>query len=211
VGRFRLPVINAAMSLIALIVSIVALGVAVTRDGDTADPPATASPQPGNSATELPVPADDPTSETTGGTGQPPGPTPEDTGVVDPQAEFTLAYERRQQRIPTSISVDLDEPRVKPAAGGDVYYGSSKYFDPDSDAAVVKSANASPQDCAAAIQNEPLTNNIAAAEGLTLCIQTDAGVASSEGITQKMVRLTVKSIDRQDVATVQLTAWNVPS
>jgi hypothetical protein len=76
---------------------------------------------------------------------------------------------------------------------------------------VAKSANASPQDCAAAIQNEPLTRNIAASEDLTLCIQTDAGAASSEGITQKMVRLTVKSIDREEVVTVQLTAWNVPS
>jgi hypothetical protein len=204
-----------ALSAVALIVSFTALGVALNKKGTGSS---TATRLTG-AATQAPAPV---STTSDSGENQAPatdsstdsGPDPTDTGEVNPQTTYTKAYDAVKQRVPKGISIDVDTPRVNPASGGDIYYGSggdlSKSLGGE-DAAVVQTAGASPQDCADAIQNAPLTGYVTAAEGVTLCVQTDAGEASSEGVTQKMARMTVKSIDKFGVMTIELTAWNVPT
>jgi hypothetical protein len=196
-----------AIAIVALVVSLLSLVVAfgATRmiaasDDNNASPPAAQT-------TGMAEPAENSSTESTLAT-----PAPTDTGVVEPQPDYTAAYEDEELRIPTGVRVDLDEPRVNATIGVDFayleYQGAA--FDRYNAAAEVRSSNATPQDCASAIQTSPLTTPIAASDGLVLCIQTSADEASQQGVSQKMARISIKSIDKQDTVTVLVTAWNVP-
>jgi hypothetical protein len=138
-------------------------------------------------------------------------PAPADTGGVNPQANYTLFYEDKELHIPQSVQVDLDEPRVNVRNGGDFQYSPYGGFTTSNAAAVTRSPNATPQDCADAIQTSPLTKPIAPSESLVLCIQTSAEDASDEGVSQKLARISIKSVNKEDVVTALVTAWNVPA
>jgi hypothetical protein len=137
--------------------------------------------------------------------------TPTDTGGVNPQANYTLSYEDKELHIPRNVQVDLDEPRVNAQNSGDFHYNYSGFFQTSSAAAVARSSNATPQDCAGAIQTSPLTQPIAPSEQLVLCIQTSSDDASEQGVSQKLARISIKSINKEEVVTALVTAWNVPT
>jgi len=42
-----------------------------------------------------------------------------------------------------------------------------------------------------------------------LCIRTSAEDASEEGGSQKLARISIKSVNKEDVMTALVTAWNV--
>jgi hypothetical protein len=136
--------------------------------------------------------------------------TPTDTGGVNPQANYTLSYEDKELHIPQNVQVDLDEPRVNAQNGGDFHY-DYRGFQTNNAAAVARSSNATPQDCADAIQTSPLTQPIAPSEQLVLCIQTSSDDASEQGVSQKLARISIKSINKAEVVTALVTAWNVPT
>ena len=195
------------IAIVALLVSVLSLVVAFSRgpaigasDGEGSDPPVTQT----THEPEATV------SGAAGSTIATPGPS--DTGGVNPQPDYTLVYEDKELRIPPGVYIDLDEPRVNAASGGDfLYYEYNDHFQNYKTAAVVRSPSVTAQDCADAIQTSPLTAPIAPREGFVMCIQTDAGDASEQGVSQKMARILVKSIDKQDTVTILVTAWNIPT
>ena len=132
------------------------------------------------------------------------------TRGVNPQANYTLSYEDKELHIPQNVQVDLDEPRVNAQNGGDFHY-DYRGFQTNNAAAVARSSNATPQDCADAIQTSPLTQPIAPSEQLVLCIQTSSDDASEQGVSQKLARISIKSINKAEVVTALVTAWNVPT
>jgi hypothetical protein len=78
-------------------------------------------------------------------------------------------------------------------------------------AAAIARSDATPEDCADAIQTSPLTKPIAPSESTVLCIQTSADDASKQGVSQKLARISIKSVNKEDVVTALVSAWNVPS
>lgn len=75
----------------------------------------------------------------------------------------------------------------------------------------MQAAEASPNDCVEAIRSSASVDQMAAPAGLTVCVLTSRSSASTEGKTQKIVRVHVDAVAKDnDTLTVSLTAWNVP-
>jgi hypothetical protein len=213
--RIRRPVVSRpaniptlVIAIVALVASVLSLVVAFSRTPTVATSSGGDSTSPVTQTTEVAQPPESGSTESTSAT-----PAPTDSGGVDPQADFTISYEDNELHIPLGVRVDLDEPRVNVKSGDDFEYDvySNGQFGTYSAAAKVRSSNVTPQDCAGAIQTSPLTTPIAPSEGLVLCIQTSAEHASEQGISQKIARVSIKSIDKQDVVTALVTAWDVPT
>jgi hypothetical protein len=142
------------------------------------------------------------------------------TGSIEPTALYRVRYQGQHLRIPIVRTtsnydyndyIDLDEPRVGVIQdGADLWLSDTGSFSSDLPRAEVDSPNMSAQDCAQDIRTAPLTADVAASKGLNLCFLTDLGAASAEGITQKIVLLSVNSISRDDTVNVTVTAWDVP-
>lgn len=193
------------IALIALVLSVVSLVAAFTRgprNTASGGDPAPSAPQ--TSRIEEPA-SDGPTPSTIAS-----NPMPTDTGGVNPKPIYTLSYEDKELHIPQSVQVDLDEPRVNVEIGGDFQYGYSGLSTSNA-AAITRSPNATAEDCADAIQTSPLTKSIAPSESVVLCIQTSADDASEQGVSQKLARISIKSVNKEDVVTALVTAWNVPA
>ena len=188
------------IALLALVCSVLSLVVAFSRttaatsNGDEPSSPVT-------QATSAEEPAQTASSTFA---------TPTDTGGVNPQANYTLSYEDKELHIPQNVQVDVDEPRVNVQNGYDFQY-TYRGFQINNAAAVARSSNATPEDCADAIQTSPLTQPIAPSEQLVLCIQTSSDDASEQGVSQKLARISIKSINKEEVVTALVTAWNVPT
>lgn len=207
----------AALAIAIAIVSLIVAAAAFIRAGDdgdtvTAQPSAPAptwaappSPTQSAAASVAPVPSDD---------------TSRDPGQLQPDAEYPPAYENQTLTVQSGsnyVDIDLDEPRVRPANGSDGNYyadggGTGKFdFGASERVAPVQSAEASPPDCVEAIRSSASVNDMAAPVGLTVCVLTSRANAASEGKTQKIVRLHVDSVAKDnDTLTLSLTAWNVP-
>jgi hypothetical protein len=192
------------IAIVALVFSV--LSMVVTFNRNTAV--TSGSGEPSSAATQMTIAAEPTEAAPTASTNANPSPT--DTGGVNPQPNYTLSYEDKELHIPQSVEVDLDEPRVNVKTGGDVRY-DYRGFTTTNAAAVTRSPNATPEDCEEAIQTSPLTKPIAASESLVICIQTSAEDASEQGVSQKLTRISIKSINKEDVVTVLVTAWNVPT
>jgi hypothetical protein len=132
-----------------------------------------------------------------------------DTGDVRPRAEYTPAYEE-EQRVEPDVYVDLDEPRADQSSGSDIRYSRTDGLQTQNHRAKAASPDVEARDCEEAIQNRPLTRSIPVDVGLTLCVLTNA-TQGTQDVRPKMVRLTIKSINRDGVLNVSLTAWNVPT
>jgi hypothetical protein len=213
----------------ALLVSVVALGLAagaLARANSGSSPAASAATAPsptdtgGSTDTDLPTetlpPTDLPTSDSA---------SPDDTGLVIPTGDFTVAYTRQLLRVQPVCDplryVDLDEPRVSSVEEGteeptaEFDYGCSYTppkmdFDTSVQIATVPSPNATARDCAEAIRSGPTSSPVVPTGELNLCIITSAAEADQEGIEQKIVRLTVTSVAKDYTVNIQVTAWNVP-
>jgi hypothetical protein len=193
-----------AIALIALVLSVVSLVAAFIRtpqNGASADKPSPAMTQPPS--------IDEPTSSGPTASTVASNPVPKDTGDVNPQPDYTLSYEDKELHIPQNVDVDLDEPRVNVENGGDFRYDYTGLS--TNNAAAIARSDATPEDCANAIQTSPLTKPIAPSESTVLCIQTSADDASEQGVSQKLARISIKSVNKEDVVTALVSAWNVPS
>jgi hypothetical protein len=171
-----------------------------------------------------PVPASvdpptDPPSQ--GADGADPSATPTE---IDPSAQFSVAYQGQNLTIRSvgcgtgDLSyVDLDEPRILLAQSK----GSEFGFD-DCDPGQVRSdllfaqvpgPNATPADCLETIRTDPGRSPIAPASKMTLCFLTSQNAAAEQGISQKLVFVTVNSVtvdNNTGVLSVTVKAWTVP-
>jgi hypothetical protein len=146
---------------------------------------------------------------------------PED---IDPSGAYTVAYQKQRLRVvsyrcrlDTATVVDFDEPRVNPASDrGDAGYSDCNPGNIVSSLplAIVSSPDASPADCLEQIRTQPARSPVAVSKGLTICFLTDANKATAQGISRKLVFLTVDAFSVESEAGVlnfTLTAWNVPT
>jgi hypothetical protein len=218
-------------ALAAVVVAVLALGVAVAaygRAGDTrtvAAGPAltvTATP-PGTAASSSPDSSTDPSTDASS-TDPSTEPTAAPTSAGDndpipiPKQEPRIAYTDHRIQLQAACggahTVDVDEPRVDAdnydfrystcTAGGQFDFGTGVKV------AQVGSPTASALDCLGQIQDAPLNNQVVPAAGHTLCVVTSAVDAQRLNITRKVVRLAIRGIDDDRTVTALLTAWDLP-
>ncbi len=224
-GRRSAVVLAAA----ALIVALGALGVSAlalarsdrTAAAGTAAATTPARRLPSGQAAATPPAAISPASQAA-------EPTPTvSAGEINPSATFETVYQAQKLTIEgvcennnTKVgNIDIDEPRVgADQARSELQYTNCSspgyalgYAGPALHIARIGSATASPNDCADALRTAPIGLPIAPSQGLSLCIETDAAQAQSEGISQKLALLTVNSIASDGTLAVTLTTWQVPA
>ncbi|WP_433362392.1 hypothetical protein ACQPZX_30245 [Actinoplanes sp. CA-142083] len=144
-------------------------------------------------------------------------------GDISPSAQFQVAYEGEHLRVrspgcgSSGTYVDLDKP---PRVGVAYEISELSYagcepgqISTELQFAEVTGPTATPSDCLETIRTDPGRSPTAARRGMTLCFITSQNAASAQGITQKLVFVTVDSITRDDdtgVLNVTVKAWNVP-
>lgn len=174
-------------------------------------PPPTADPGPEPS--DLPPPPEQ--------TGTPNDLPSVDPGELEPSANFRLHYGDQKLRVQASCgenrNIDLDEPRVAPDTGADfTYYGCSPgslelRFGSGLRVSQLAATKATANECAEAIRSAAGNNEMAPAQNLTLCILTEKGAATDQGIPQKIVLLRIDSMAKDGTLNISVTAWNVPT
>jgi hypothetical protein len=146
------------------------------------------------------------------------------TASVRPDADFKIEYEKKALRV-TPMSgcelryVDLDEPRVGVAQaiaefgyGGPCGGGPKPAIDVEDELPIsMGNDNAIARDCAEAIRTGPINEPVVPADQTSLCLLTSASAAEKEGITRKLVLVTIDSIAADGTLNLLVTAWNVPS
>jgi len=142
---------------------------------------------------------------------------------VRPEADFQLEYEKEALRVAPLQDckfrfVDLEGPRggVSETAAEFGYGQCGDFAKPRMDVVddVPISAgdnNAIARDCAEAIRNGPINEPLTPSAQTSLCLLTSATTAEQEGITRKMVLVTIDSIAEDGTLSLLVTAWSVPS
>jgi hypothetical protein len=180
-------------------------------------PPAPADPTTAPTGDPTPTPADS-TQDTDGAD---PSATPTE---IDPSAQFSVAYQGQNLRIrsvgcnsSTPTYVDLDEPRILLAQsqGSEFGYNDCDPGQIHSDLlfAQVSGPNATPADCLETIRTDPGRSPMVPTAKMTLCFLTSQNAAADEGVSQKLVFVTVNSVtvdDNTGVLNVSTKAWTVP-
>ncbi|WP_345727523.1 hypothetical protein [Cryptosporangium minutisporangium] len=142
-----------------------------------------------------------------------------DPDRLDPRSNYELAYTEQLVRAQPSscegTDVDLDEPRVLPPTGADAAYrncadGFHLDFDESSRFAVVTDPQASAGECANAIRADPGVGWVSPTPGTTVCVLTSRLAAEPQGLSTKLVRLHVQTVEADGTLAAQLTAWVVP-
>jgi hypothetical protein len=187
------------------------------RNAPPPPPPTGAGPAPVDLASADPT--TDPPSQGTDGAD--PSATPTE---IDPSAQFAVAYQGQNLTIRSmgcnssyQSYVDLDEPRILLAQpkGSEFGYNDCDPGQVRSDLlfAQVPGPNATPADCLETIRTDPGRSPVAPASKMTLCFLTSQNAAAEQGISQKLVFVTVNSVtvdNNTGVLSVTVKAWTVP-
>jgi hypothetical protein len=215
--KSRTGVATAAVATVALLLSLASLVVATLALADSRKTStARVAPQP---TAALPTPTP-PLPSSTWSTDEA-APDPDATANVEPGSTFTVAYQREHLRATTpscggfSSGIDFDEPRADAGGGIDAAYESCNpgTITTDLQVAKVSSTSASPQDCLEQIRTQPEVPPITPTIGLTLCFVTDKGTAAQEGVSQKIVFMTVDSLSSANdhgFLNFTVSAYDVP-
>jgi hypothetical protein len=148
-----------------------------------------------------------------------------DAPLPTASANYTVAYEDRRLTLQpngancsgNARTVDLDEPAINVSSGGDIEYqptyrcegAPSLQFVSDKVATVV-SADATPEDCAQAIQLSPTSQEIAPSQDLVVCAVTDGQGAPNEPVRAKVTRIVVTGVGQEQKVALNVTAWEIP-
>jgi hypothetical protein len=166
--------------------------------------------------TEAPRPTDPATSNTTDPVATATG------GDISPTAAFVIKYQSEHLRVQTEscdtvyrTGIDLDEPRVV-GDDGDITYGGCTPGNIQTELpfAEIPSQDATAADCLEKIRTAPGLSPVAPSNGQSFCYQTSQDAAVAQGITQKIVIVTIDSISKNSehgVLNITLKAWNVPA
>ena len=214
------------LSVLALLVSLMSFGLSILAlvtagNNDFATP----IPQQSGETTSVPstTSAESETIET------PPAgnitPRATDAPLPTASANYTVAYEDRRLTLQpngancsgNARTVDLDEPAINVSSGGDIEYqptyqcngAPSLQFVSDKVATVV-SADATPEDCAQAIQLSPASQEIAPSQDLVVCAVTDGQGAANEPVRAKVTRIVVTGVGQEQKVALNVTAWEIP-
>jgi hypothetical protein len=149
------------------------------------------------------------------------GSTPGESGVPLPTVGYTQAYQdKRLLLTPNSQSnctryVDLDGPAVLGSEEhADLTFhcqtGSSLSF-PSVEVAQITSPTATPEDCAAAIQQAPSDQEITLSRQLVICTTTDGVSTPDQPARRKVVRIVVNSVEKDGTTDITVSSWFIPS
>lgn len=217
--------IVAALALVVGLAGVVISAIALGRSDKATTLAATANERPLPAATTAPAtqapPATGPASDPATDAPTEPGAstTP---GDISPTAEFVVKYQSQNLRVSSRncsagyrTGIDLDEPRVLRGSEGDITYGGCRpgAIETTLPLAEIAGQNATPADCLENIRTAPGQSPIAPADGLSLCFLTSQNDAAAQGITQKIVFVTVDSVTENNehgVLNITLKAWDVP-
>jgi hypothetical protein len=223
-GRRRARLTPTALSGLAVLISVVALVVAVlayARGGDGSDtagrqvpaaPSTTSAPTGTSAATSLPTDesTDESAEETLSGT---------DGALPSGGAPYTVV----RQDIPVTLkgglsverSLDLDQPQVNAdSTRSDVTF--STYEDPpvlkfaSTAVATTRAQAVTPDECASNIQLSPTDQEVELSQELVLCTVTNGVGAVNEPSRPKMARIVVNAVSRDGTATLTITTWEIP-
>jgi hypothetical protein len=215
----RLSALALLVSLLSFVLSLLALTTAGSNDS--------ATPIPQQSGETASVP--NTTSAESETIEAPPAgnasPRASDAPLPTASANYTVAYEDRKLTLQpngadcggNARTVDLDKPAINASSGGDIEYqptyrcqgAPSLQFVSDKVATVV-SADATPEDCAQAIQLSPASQEIAPSQDLVVCAVTDGQGAANEPVRAKVTRIVVTGVGQEQKVALSVTAWEIP-
>ncbi|MEU8242275.1 hypothetical protein AB0C07_28825 [Actinoplanes missouriensis] len=224
-----ITLVVAALSLVVGLAGVTLSAIALGRSDEAADLAKQANDKPVAAAPTTEATGEPPTPEPTDPASAAPGPeqpsgaatTPAD---ISPTADYTVSYQGEHLRVrsvgcgPDYMAVGLDEPRVAGAGRYSTEFGVLGCHAPgeivtDLPMATVSGPSATPFDCLETIRTDPGRSPVAPTRGMTLCLVTDQKKAIANGVTQKIVFVTVDSIsvDRETVVlNLTLKAWDMP-
>lgn len=218
-------VVISGVAMIAALCALALSGMAflATRTGESvaAPHPAAVTIQP-SSSTSAPSPIPSPTEEFDSATeesGAPsPSPYPTDGPLPSADAQYTLSFEDVKITLTPGESVsrrfDLDQPLVNPGSDqsdGYLYFSEQPALQFESvQVSIAKTSNATPAECASAIQLSPSATRVKVSQDLVLCTVTNGRGAVNEPERLKMVRMIVDSVASDGTTILTLTAWELP-
>jgi hypothetical protein len=220
--------ITLRLSVIALLVSALSIGLSILAlitvgSNDSATP----LPQTGETApapSTIPAESTAP-SETASAPEENTSLPASDAPLPTASANYTVSYEGKRLTLQPNAPhcagndrvVDLDQPAINVTTGGDLQYSPSVNCDgqpslrfASNKVATVVSADATPQDCASAIQLSPASQEIAASQDLVLCAVTDGEGAPNEPARAKIARIVVTGVGQEQKVALTVTAWEIP-
>jgi len=137
---------------------------------------------------------------------------------------YTAAYQdKRLLLTPNTDSgciryVDLDRPAVVASEEhADVTFkfcgtagGGSQLIFPNVEVAQVTSASATPEDCAAGIEQAPSSQEVTLSRQLVICTTTDGVSTPDQPARRKVIRLVVNSVEKDGTADITANSWLIP-
>jgi hypothetical protein len=218
--RAQLPI-----TLVSVAIAIVAIGVMIyTIRSRPGNPPAISAgastpATPSNTQTLEPTDSAAPTDTGMDTPSDSPLPAPTDSSTVQPRGSYVLAYQGTRMVVPCegSTRVDLDEPHVDVATADDFaycafYVNQVPAIRTDLGHAVLKSANATPEECQQTIQLAPTTGLLATKAGLVYCQVTDGTQAvPGGGSSPKTCIIALTSIDPERRLNLTVTCYTNPT
>jgi hypothetical protein len=154
-----------------------------------------------------------------------PSATGTDAPLPTASANYTVSYEDKRLTLQPNAedcgghdrTVDLDQPVINVTSGGDLDYsptyqceGQPSLRFVSNKVATVVSRNATPQDCAQAIQLSPASQEIAASQDLVICTVTDGQGAPNEPARAKIARIVITGVGQEQKVALNVTAWQIP-
>jgi hypothetical protein len=218
-----------AVAAVALLVAVIAVVVSVTATGRAREAQrqaeaavaaanGTGGATPERTAESPPRPSDAAPTDSSSPTVGPELP------PLNPETVYKVGYQKTTLTLRSGCNnqlyIDLDFPRVAATETA-----ADLSFTPNcsNDAARLRlqdgvSASLAdtpallPADCAKRIQTAALGEglNVPLQQGVVMCIVTSGAAARAQGLTQKMVLLEVKAMGRDESATVEVSAWDIP-
>jgi hypothetical protein len=221
--------ITLRLSVIALLVSILSIGLSVlalitTGSNDSATPPPQQTGETAPAPSTIPAESTAP-SETASAPEENTSLPASDAPLPTASANYTVSYEDKRLTLQPNAArcsgndrvVDLDQPAINVTTGGDLQYSPSVNCEgqpslrfASNKVATVVSADATPQDCASAIQLSPASQEIAASQDLVLCAVTDGEGAPNEPARAKIARIVVTGVGQEQKVALTVTAWEIP-
>jgi hypothetical protein len=140
-------------------------------------------------------------------------------------ANYTVSYEDKRLTLQpngadcggNARTVDLDQPAINVTSGGDLEYsptyrceGQPSLRFVSNKVATVVSPDATPQDCAQAIQLSPASQEIAASQDLVVCAVTDGQGAPNEPARAKITRIVIAGVGQEQKVALNVTSWQIP-
>jgi hypothetical protein len=145
--------------------------------------------------------------------------------VLDERTVYDIKYTKQALTLTAGCSsymyADLDEPRGNVASNGADFWfrGGCNATNPalfgvgdGVDAAIIDNPNATAQECSDRIRKAPLGDTgIPVRQGVAVCLTTSYKSARALGDSWRVVLIVVTGVSDLRTATIEASAWNIPT